>query len=104
MTPKSLFVGINESFLEKLLQIIFVKKAGDIMFLSKVGKIYYIYFINPNTGKRTKISTKERTKVNALRYLYKFGNKQRPKHVNKLLIEFKVEFLHYAQIEVTSIL
>ncbi len=68
------------------------------MFLSKVGKIYYIYFINPNTGKRTKISTKERTKVNALRYLYKFGNKQRPKHVNKLLIEFKVEFLHYAQI------
>lgn len=68
------------------------------MFLSKVGKIYYIYFINPNTGKRTKISTKERTKVNALRFLYKFGNKQRPKHVNKLLIEFKLEILHYAQI------
>lgn len=68
------------------------------MFLSKVGKIYYIYFINPNTGKRTKISTKERTKVNALRFLYKFGNKQRPKNVNKLLIEFKLEILHYAQI------
>lgn len=68
------------------------------MFLSKVGKIYYIYFINPNTGKRTKISTKERTKVKALRFLYKFGNKQRPKNVNKLLIEFKLEILHYAQI------
>lgn len=68
------------------------------MFLSKVGKIYYIYFINPNTGKRTKISTKERTKVNALRFLYKFGNKQRPKHAKKLLVEFKLEILHYAQI------
>lgn len=68
------------------------------MFISKVGKIYYIYFINPNTGKRTKISTKEKTKVNALRFLYKFGNKQRPKHVNKSLIEFKIEILHYANI------
>lgn len=68
------------------------------MFLSKVGKIYHIYFTNPNTGKRTKISTKEKTKRNALRYLYSFGNKQRPKNVRKSLIEFKLEILHYANI------
>jgi len=68
------------------------------MFLSKVGKIYHIYFTNPNTGKRTKISTKEKTKRNALRYLYDFRNKQRPKNVKKSLIEFKLEILHYAKI------
>jgi len=68
------------------------------MFLSKVGKIYHIYFTNPNTGKRTKISTKEKTKRNALRYLYSFGNKQRPKNVKKSLIEFKLEILQYAKI------
>jgi integrase/recombinase XerD len=68
------------------------------MFLSKVGKIYHIYFTNPNTGKRTKISTKEKTKRNALRYLYNFGNKQRPKNVKKSLVEFKLEMLQYAKI------
>lgn len=69
------------------------------MFLSKVGKIYHIYFTNPNTGKRTKISTKEKTKRNALRYLYNFGNKQRPKNVKKSLVEFKLEILQYAKIQ-----
>lgn len=68
------------------------------MFLSKVGKIYHIYYTNPNTGKRTKISTKEKTKRNALRYLYSFGNKQRPKNVKKSSIEFKLEILQYAKI------
>lgn len=68
------------------------------MFLSKVGKIYHIYFTNPNTGKRTKISTKEKTKRNALKYLYNFGNKQRPKNVKKSLIEFKLEILQYSKI------
>ena len=68
------------------------------MFLSKVGKIYHIYYTNPNTGKRTKISTKEKTKRNALRYLYNFGNRQRPKNVKKSLIEFKLEIMQYAKI------
>lgn len=68
------------------------------MFISKVGKIYHIYFTNPNTGKRTKISTKEKTKRNALRYLYNFGNKQRPRNVKKSLIEFKLEIMQYAKI------
>ena len=69
------------------------------MFLSKRGLLYYLYYSDPSTGKRNKISTGSKTKTEAYQFLRAFDAKNR---INKnsspsyLISEFKDEFLTYS--------
>jgi site-specific recombinase XerD len=70
------------------------------VFLNKRNGIYYLWFINPHTGKKSKISTGSTTKVDA----YKFMRDFHPGSVCKkmpdetyLLAQFQHEFLEYSQ-------
>ena len=66
------------------------------MFLSKCGEYYYIYFTNPSTGKRTKISTKTKSKTQAYNALMNFNPKSTLKNKIASLTDFKEEFLKYS--------
>lgn len=69
------------------------------MFLSKRGSLYYLYYSDPTTGKRNKISTGSKTKSEAYKFLRAFNAEQRTKkhHLPSYIIsEFKNEFLGYS--------
>jgi hypothetical protein len=42
------------------------------MFLSQVGRFYYVWFVDEQSGKRKKISTRYTTKSDALKFLTEF--------------------------------
>ena len=76
------------------------------MFLSKRRNgIYYIYYENP-AGKRVKVSTKARTKKEALQFLSNFSKHQAEKVKQKIteisLSSFKKEFLKHSEAVHTS--
>lgn len=71
------------------------------MYLSKrKNGIYYIFYNQPN-GKRTCISTGERTKLEALKYLSNFESELKQRQKNKTipisLKNFTFEFLKYSE-------
>ncbi|MCI0450649.1 MAG: tyrosine-type recombinase/integrase [Chlorobi bacterium] len=74
------------------------------MFISKGYKgIYNLYFKNPKTGKRTKISTGTRNQQEAYQFLRKFEknevmaiNKSAPRHLT--LTDLKNEILDYVKV------
>ena len=43
------------------------------MFLSKRGGIYYLWYTDPDTGKRNKISTKSTNKPGAYQFIREFN-------------------------------
>lgn len=68
------------------------------MFISKYGKYYYLFYDNPMTGKRTKISTKSRTKGGAYEFLSKFEANTKPKPLNVFLSQLRETMPNYARI------
>lgn len=76
------------------------QKAGLPMFLSKHSNgIYYLWFINEQ-GKKQKVSTRCTYKADALTFLQSFKRdeyQRKQKIKRKLLSEFLVDFLSYAE-------
>ena len=73
-----------------------------MMYLSKCGPYYYVYFVNPATGKRTKISTRSKKKTDAYKFLLKFDPNTKIKYKKITISEFKNEFLIYAKIHYSA--
>jgi integrase len=69
-----------------------------MLFISKCGKYYYLYYDNPRTGKRTKVTTKSKTKAGAYEFLSKFGANTNPKPSNVLMSQLGETMLSYAKI------
>lgn len=72
------------------------------MFLSKKGKIWYVYYINPLTGKRNAKTTKSRHKSDALKFLTEFKEKIKPKPRQITLKDLRVEVLKHLRYHVRN--
>ena len=69
------------------------------MYLSKRGDIYYLWYKDTDTGKKSKVSTRCRTKEDAKRFFHSFDTikKEKRKRVLKYSFsQFREEYLVYA--------
>lgn len=70
------------------------------MFLSKRGAVYYLWYEDPESGKRCKVTTGTKSKTEAYKFLREFDSARKEKK-NKsrryMLSEFQTEYLAYAQ-------
>ncbi len=69
------------------------------MFLSKRNGIYYLWYINPTTQKKSKVSTGSSSKSDAYQFLRQFNLQQRlieSKSLQYTLAIFKEEYLNYS--------
>ncbi len=64
------------------------------------SKIYYVYYINPSTGKYTRISTKTKSKPEALKFLSDFQNNIKLKNERAEMLRNKVYYISDLQREV----
>jgi integrase/recombinase XerD len=79
------------------------------MFLSKGEKgVYYLYFINPLSGKRNRVSTLKKTKHEARQFERDFkvsdyvnSKSEQRSQAPKYLLELYKEFISYAQVNLT---
>jgi site-specific recombinase XerD len=70
------------------------------MFLSKRGAVYYLWYEDPDTGKRSKVTTGATTKAEAYKFLREFDSarKEKKKQSHRyMLSQFQREYLVYAQ-------
>ena len=71
------------------------------MFISKWYKgVYYLYYTNPSTGKRTKISTGEKNRKKAERFLLEFvksDRTQKVKQTKRFFTDLQREMFQYAE-------